>query len=162
MRILRAGLNASPEGYTELRFLVDGDRAEISKRILEAKEKPHELVIKKITKTKSRDQVECIWAKIGEIADAIYSSKEDVYEECLRRYGQGVMARAKSDEIDEWRRNFRLVDVVPNSERDDGTCFVKAYRGLSTYNSDEASRLLEGVLDECEEVGLSREVMNYD
>jgi hypothetical protein len=53
---------------------------------------------------------------------------------------------------------FRLVDV--KQEREDGTVFVKAYKGLSQMDTAEASRLLEGVLDECKNIGISGEVKN--
>jgi len=114
--------------------------------------------IKPARKSKSRDQVSAIWGKIGEIADALFANKEDIYEECLRRYGQSVAMRVAKPALAELERLYRLVDVV--QERDDGTVFVKAYMGLSEMNSAEASRLLEGVLDECAEMGLSREVKN--
>ena len=118
--------------------------------------KKYSVDIRPYREPKSHDQLGAIWGKIGEIADALYASKEEIYEECLRRYGQSVMMRIPKEALASIEGVFKLVDV--KEERADNTVFVKAYKGLSQMDTSEASRLLEGVLDECRAMGISTEI----
>jgi hypothetical protein len=138
---------------------VNASPAEVAERIREIRQgKKYSVDIHPYREPKSHDQLGAIWGKIGEIADALYASKEEIYEECLRRYGQGTAMRIKTDALPDVERVYRLVDV--KQERGDGTVFVKAYKGLSQMDTAEASRLLEGVLDECKSMGISTEIRN--
>ena len=157
MRVKDITLKQDPRGYAVLALLMDAPPSEYSEVASRIKEgKPYNLELKPIRQGKSLDQVGAIWGKISEIADALYANKEEIYEECLRRYGQGMAMRIPKEAYGDLAGLFRLVDV--KEERDDGTMFVKCYKGLSAMNTAEASRLLEGVLDECKQMGLSGEI----
>lgn len=157
MIIRTADLKQNALGQAVLTFTVSASPAECSKAVYEIRNGvKYSLDIHPYKEPKTHDQLGAIWGKIGEIADALYASKEEIYEECLRRYGQSVMMRIPVAALDAVRDVFRLVDV--KEEREDGTAFVKAYKGLSQMNTAEASRLLEGVLDECRSIGIDTEV----
>lgn len=159
MKIKDINLRQNAQGSAVLTLLVDAPPSEYSEVALRIKEgKPYNLEIKPIRQGKSLDQVGAIWAKITEIADVLYANKEDIYEECLRRYGQGMAMRITADAYGQIASLFRLVDV--QEQREDGTMFVKCYKGLSSMDTAEASRLLEGILDECKHMGLSGEIKN--
>lgn len=130
------------------------DIAETCRKIKDGRK--HVLTVKPYRESKSNDQVGAIWGKIGEIADVLYASKDEIYKECLRRYGQSTAMRIKKEDLGSVESTYTLVDV--KGEREDGTIFIIAYKGLSQMDTAEAARLLEGVLDECEEVGISREI----
>lgn len=158
MRIKDVNLRIDPEGNAVLSLILDAPPSEYSEVVTKIKEgKPYDCLIKPIRKGKSLDQVGAIWAKIGEIADALYANKEEIYEECLRRYGQSVMMIIPREAYGDISSLFRLVDAY---EKEDGSLFVKCYKGLSQMDTAEASRLLEGILDECRNMGLSAEVRN--
>jgi hypothetical protein len=159
MIINSADLKQDALGRAILTMTVNASPAEVAERIREIRQgKKYSVGIHPYREPKSHDQLGAIWGKIGEIADALYASKEEIYEECLRRYGQGTAMRIKTDALPDVERVYRLVDV--KQERGDGTVFVKAYKGLSQMDTAEASRLLEGVLDECKSMGISTEIRN--
>lgn len=152
-------LSQDPYGNAVLTMTVDcppRELSEVNRKIMLGD--AYEVAIKPHRHSKTLDQNSAIWAKIGELASVLYANKEDIYEEILRRYGPVFPARIFKDEYDSMAQVYRLVDIVPGGEREDGTIFVKAYKGLSKMDSAEASRILEGVLDECREVGIDAEV----
>ena len=157
MKVRGVELKQDPQGRAVLSFVLDAPPSEYSEVVSKIKNgKPYSMELKPIRQGKSLDQVGAIWAKITEIADCLYANKEEIYEECLRRYGQGMAMRIPSEAYGEIAGLFRLVDV--KEEREDGTMFIKCYKGLSKMDTAEASRLLEGILDECRQMGLSAEV----
>ena len=159
MIVEKADLKQDPKGRGVLILTVNSSPSECAKTIYDIQRgAKYSVFLKPYKEPKSHDQLGAIWGKIGEIADALYASKEDVYEECLRRYGQSVAMRIPIEALPSIEAMFRLVDK--KAERDDGTVFVKAYKGLSQMDTAEASRLLEGILDECRNMGLSTEVQN--
>ena len=157
MIIQSADLKQDARGRAVLTLTLDVPPSEVAKACTDIKYgKKYSASIKPYRESKSKDQLGAIWGKIGEISDALYANKEQIYEECLRRYGQGIAMRIPSSQLGDLEMMFRLVDVI--AVRDDHTMFVKAYKGLSQMDTAEASRLLEGVLDECREMGISAEV----
>ena len=152
-----AELRQDARGRALVTFTLNVPPSELAETVRKIKDgKKHVLTVKPYRESKSLDQVGAIWGKIGEIADALYANKETIYEECLRRYGQSTAMRIPKDALGTIEEMFRLVDV--KEHREDNTVFVKAYKGLSQMDTAEASRLLEGVLDECRELGISGEV----
>ena len=157
MRVNDIDLRQDPKGRAVITFLMDAPPSEYSEVVSKIKDgKPYNMELKPIRQGKSLDQVGAIWGKISEIADALYANKEEIYEECLRRYGQGMPFRTTKEAYGELAGYFRLIDI--KEERDDGTMFIMCYKGLSSMDTAEASRLLEGVLDECRNMGLSGEI----
>ena len=120
--------------------------------------KKYTLELKPYREPKSKDQLGAIWGKIGEIADALTASKDEIYNECLKRYGPSIAMRIPEAALGSVEQVFRIVDV--KERRADGTVFVLAYKGLSQMDTAEASKLLDGVLSECKEMGISAEVKN--
>ena len=159
MIVSSADLKQDALGRAILTMTVNVSPQELAERVREIQQgKKYSVDVHPYREPKSHDQLGAIWGKIGEIADTLYASKEEIYEECLRRYGQGTAMRIAVSALPDVEKVYRLVDV--KQEREDGTVFVKAYKGLSQMDTAEASRLLEGVLDECRSMGISTEVKN--
>lgn len=157
MNIEYIDLKQTPTGKAMVSMIIDASPNSIANTCREIQAgKKYTIELKPYREPKSQDQLGAIWGKIGEIADALYASKEEIYEECLRRYGQSIAMRIPKDALGSIESMFRIVDV--KGEREDKTVFVKAYKGLSEMDTAEASRLLEGVLSECEQIGISKEI----
>lgn len=161
MVVKHADLKQDALGQAVLTITVGTSPAEVAKAVMEIQQgKKYSLELNPYREPKSHDQLGAIWGKIGEIADALYASKEEIYELCLRRYGQSVAMRIPEAALASIESVFKLVDV--KEHREDGTVFVRAYKGLSQMDTAEASRLLEGVLDECKSLGISTEIRNVN
>lgn len=161
-------IEARPLGNdVEIKAYVSGDRDSILSQVQKAKdglrykpngdiERPYDLVLKAFYESKTDRQLKAIWGKIGEIASAIGSTKDEVYEECLRRYAPSFLLRTDETGLNQVRHTFRLVDI--KEARSDKTYFIQAYLGLSQYDSKQAKEFLDGVLDECREVGIDADI----
>lgn len=104
---------------------------------------------------RSVDANALLWKCLGDIAAALRTDKWDVYLQMLKRYGKytyicvkpSVVAAVKS----QWRESEVIGDIKIN-----GCDAVQmlCYFGSSTYNTQEFSVLLDGVISEMEEMGL--------
>lgn len=130
--------------------------SELKTIVAEGKELAAE--IKQYRKKRSLDANSYAWVLISKIADAINSSKEEVYIAMLKRYGQhepqllsvvseaaGMIYRATQNHCQE----------VGESELNGKT--FKHFRiliGSSQYDSKDMATLIDGVVSECKELGI--------
>ena len=115
--------------------------------------------IKPYTHKKSLEQNRYAWALITEMANKRRMPKMEVYEEQIKKYGQSEFFHIRSEDIVEHLlRVYRFVDIT--HRKDDGTLYVKAYRGLSDLDNSETSVLIDGIVEDCKEWGINPEVSN--
>ena len=105
------------------------------------------------------------WSLIEKLAVAVKSDKDSVYEEMLRRYGTG---ETYTDEAgNECKVLFSLREGVPPALvarhcAETGVGYVegkkfihyRAIKGTSEYSTKEMSVFLDGIISECQEVGI--------
>lgn len=93
------------------------------------------------------------WALIGKIADVLRKSKEDVYFQMLKDYGQSEFVSVLSD-IDV-HGYFKYYEEYGNG-RVQGKDFThyKVYKGSSEYDSKEMSILIDGIIQEARNIGI--------
>lgn len=150
-------LKQDPVGRAMVTVIVDCPPATLADKVNKIQNgKRFTLDISPYRAPKSRDQVGAIWGKIGELATALGSTKEEVYEECLIHSGPSVIMRIPKDHLYAVQSMYKLVNV--KQEREDGTVFLEAYKGLSSMNTEEAAHFLESVLSDCRDIGISDEV----
>ena len=94
-----------------------------------------------------------LWVLVGKIADVLRTSKDEVYVEMLRRYGQGEYVSVRSDI--NVRGLFKYYDERGKATLD-GKEFTHymVYRGSSEYDSREMSVLIDGVISEAKELDI--------
>ena len=94
-----------------------------------------------------------MWALINEIANVNRTSKEEVYIEMLKRYGQSDIVSVLS-EIDV-SNYFKYYSEAGTSNLN-GKDFThyRVYKGSSEYDTREMSILIDGVVSECKELGI--------
>ena len=93
------------------------------------------------------------WALIGKIADEMRKSKEEVYLTCLKDYGQSevvsvlasINVKGYFKYFEEWGRGF-----VGEKE----FIHYKVYKGSSEYDSKEMSILIDGIIQEAQNLGI--------
>lgn len=93
------------------------------------------------------------WALIGQIADVLRKSKEEVYFEMLKSYGQSEFVSVRSD-IDV-KGYFKYYEEYGKGHVE-GREFThyKVYKGSSEFDSREMSILLDGIIQEAKAQGI--------
>lgn len=111
--------------------------------------------IKEKRKRRSLDANAYLWVLLEKVAAAIDLDKDRVYLDMLSRYGvfthmvvkPAVVERVKQ----EWRTVRELGEVTVNGQTG---IQLQCYFGSSTYDTKEMSRLIDGVVSECKELGI--------
>lgn len=96
------------------------------------------------------------WKLIGEIADIARASKDEIYLEMLRRYGQSELISVLAhipiqhyikyyDEAGESKLNGKLFK------------HYRVYKGSSEFDTREMSVLIDGIVGEAKELGIQTE-----
>lgn len=93
------------------------------------------------------------WALLTEIANVMRLSKEDVYFQMLKRYGQGEMISVKD--------GIPIGDYVKYCERAgeswlNNTLFkhYKVYKGSSEFSKEEMAVFIDGVVQEAQDLNI--------
>lgn len=117
------------------------------------KEKKLFILLKKHFKKRSLDANAYAWKLISEIGDCLRMSKEDVYLEMLKRYGQSeiisVLAHIPLEGF------VKYYEEAGESELN-GKAFkhYKIYKGSSEYDTREMSILIDGIVAEAKDLGI--------
>lgn len=93
------------------------------------------------------------WVLINEIANVLRTSKDEVYQEMLKRYGQNEIISVLSDiDISRFVKYYEVIGTghVQGKEFTHYRCFI----GSSEYDSREMSILIDGIISEAELLGI--------
>ena len=139
----------TPNGRMELRITID--KTDISEII--NCEKPLEVIIDRIKEKRSLNANSYCWVLIGQIADILRASKEEVYFNMLKNYGQSTVVSVLS-EI-EVKGFFKYYEEFGRGEVN-GKDFThyKVYKGSSEFDTKEMAILIDGVMSEAQELGI--------
>lgn len=113
------------------------------------------ITAKKYRKKRSLDANGMLWSCISEIAAALRADKWDIYLQMLKRYGQYTYICVKPKMVEAVKMQWRECEVVGNVNINGQEAVqMLVYFGSSTYNTQEFSVLLDGVVSEMKEMGL--------
>lgn len=123
--------------------------------VFSRKDKPYITQIKEYRKKRSLDANAYCWKLIGNIADALRTSKEEVYLLMLKRYGQGGMVSLEAHQVKQFERAFPYHEKAGEAVLN-GKVFYhyRFWVGSSQYDTREMSILIDGIVDECKQMGL--------
>lgn len=130
-------------------FEVTADPADVERY----KDKELDITIMRHSKKRGLAANAMLWACLGEIAAAARTDNWSAYLYMLERYGKYSTILIKAEALPDLRRVWRETRVV--GEREDGTVEVLCFYGSSTYTTEEFSRLLDGVVSDMKELGLT-------
>ena len=93
------------------------------------------------------------WSLLNQLASVMRASSEEVHFMMLKRYGVCEVVSVRSDI--NIKGYFKYFDIIGKSELD-GKKFThyRIYKGSSQMDSKEFSVLLDGLISECEGVGI--------
>ena len=130
-------------------FEVTADPADVERY----KDKELDITIVRHSKKRGLAANAMLWACLGEIAAAARTDNWSAYLYMLERYGKYSTVLIKAEALPDLRRVWRETRVV--GEREDGMVEVLCFYGSSTYTTAEFSRLLDGVVSDMKELGLT-------
>ena len=151
----------------EFKFLVNG-KVEISfttdksviKQFQDVKDDKELMVqVKEYRQKRSLSQNAYMWVLLDEIGKAVNRSKEDIYKELVKDYGVFEILPLKDDAVKRFNHNWSknglgwFTEIIGKSKLKGYTNLI-AYYGSSTYDTKEMTRLLEAVINECQELGI--------
>lgn len=121
--------------------------------------------IKEVKEKRSLSQNAYAWKLITELGNILRKSKEEVYMQMLKDYGQSeiVVILSKVNPHGYFKYYDKIRDVKIN-----GNIFTqyKIYKGSSEYDSKEMSVFIDGIVQECQNVGIetltSEEITRLD
>lgn len=109
--------------------------------------------IKEYKKHRSLSQNSYAWKLITELGNVMRKSKEEVYLEMLKDYGQSIIISLNNEvDINHYFKYYELIGTgVVNNK---GFNHYKIYKGSSEFDSKEMSIFIDGIIQECEQVGI--------
>lgn len=126
-----------------------------------------DIAIKKYKKHRSLDANAMYWASLTKLARKLSVSNAYMHNSMLRQYGQpelfdGKVAYIMLPDTEESEQKAMEADTYhlrPTSQTKQGSDGItyRAYmliRGSSTYNTEEFARLLDGLIEACNEAGI--------
>lgn len=115
--------------------------------------------IGKFKQKRSLDANAYCWTLIGKIAEKTRVPKEDVYREAIRGIGGNYDIVCIKEEAAEslrsaWAKNGIGWQSETMLSKLDGCTNVLLYYGSSTYDTEQMSRLIENIIQDCKALGI--------
>lgn len=128
-------------------------------------DKTYKCEIKANTHKRTLDQNAYFWVLCDRIAERIHESKESIYRNYVKDYGENtvicLLTKAVDRYIEVWSKNGLgwFCEVTPS--KIPNCTNVIAYYGSSVYDTDRMSRLINAAIEDCKELNISYEIENY-
>ena len=161
MNIKHIEMTPSAGGYTRLVVIVGGDRRAIGEIVNKVEPDKYEVEIKKIRSKRGLTANAYYWVLVEKIAKSLNTSKQEVHEELIRRYGA-----FKTDGNGE-RYIFPLepgkdpkgiapytMSIAERELNGKPAVFYAVLKGSSELDSSEFNALLQGGISEAKELGI--------
>jgi hypothetical protein len=113
-----------------------------------------DIEIKKHRKKRSLNANSYLWVLINEMGNALRSSKEEVYLLMLKRYGQSELVSILSSiEVSGYFKYYEVAGTTLLNGKE--FTHYRIYKGSSEFDTREMALLIDGVVSECKELGIS-------
>lgn len=124
-------------------------------------DKPYTVEILPKKKKRSLNANNFAWHLITEIANVLRSSKEEVYFQMLKRYGQSQVVSVVKEGVEILKRSVKYCEEWQESTLN-GKEFIhiKIYTGSSEFTSKEMSIFIDGIVSEAKELEI--ETLTFD
>lgn len=148
------------EGGVWFKVLVPYSEAQMARQfVLRQKDKAYSVEVKEKREKRSLDANAYFWRLLSDLAEAVGSTKEELYLRYVKDFGPFRDFVLTEDEAKTFRTAWSMlgsgwpteqVDFTPDGEK----VVVRAYYGSSTYNARQMSRLIDSVVEDCKAVGV--------
>ena len=135
------------------------------------KEKEYVIEIKKKSKSRSMNANAYCWVLCRKIAKELskngYTSKEDVYRKAIKDCGHFSYVPVREDAVERYIQIWQghglgwLAEDIGECQNLKGYHNIMCYHGSSVYNTKEMARLIDCLVDECNQLGIKLEPSEY-
>lgn len=109
--------------------------------------------IKEHKEKRSKSQNAYAWELIGKIADIVRKSKEEVYIDMLKHYGQvQLVSMLSSINPNGYFKYFE--EYKKGIQNGKEFTAYKIYKGSSEFDTKEMTIFIDGIIQECENLGI--------
>lgn len=130
-----------------------GNSQSIIQWLFEQKDLEKKYEIKEYRQKRSLSANAYCWALIGEIADIMRMSKEDVYLRMLKDYGQSEIISVRADiNVSGYFKYYEKFGTGKVNGKD--FTHYKIYKGSSEYDTREMAIFLDGIIQEAQALGI--------
>lgn len=159
-------MNAVVGGWTELHIVVSGERNVIAETVRDSKEHPYQLQLSRIRKGRSLTANSYYQVLLDKLSATLQTSREEVHEQLLCDYGVTQLDEGEPCTFfllahQDPHKVAKYCEAIQWIEKNGRTWTV--YRVLKPsheMNAAEFSKLLDGIVYECKEIGI--EVLSPD
>lgn len=118
------------------------------------------ITVDKYREKRSLEANSYAWLLIGKISDCIGASKDEVYLEMLKRYGQTYVVKIQHKDIDRFKRAEKYWEEHEKLDAEEKAQYFRVWIGSSHYNTAEMSRFIDGIVSEAEELDIPTKTPN--
>lgn len=117
------------------------------------KDKRYQIIIKEESKKRTLTQNNYYWELEYQLASALNTSSTELHFELLKRYSQAILVPLvpELDPKGYFKYYEKYKEAVISNKK---AIYYKVYKGSSEMNTKEFKVLLDGLISECEEVGI--------
>ena len=121
------------------------------------KEKKYE--IKEYKEKRSLDANSYMWVLCKELADKLRITKEEVYKKNIKEVGKFEIIPIKKEAVNTFINAWTIKGIgwfcdILGESKIPGYVNIIAYYGTSVYNTYEMGIFIDGIIQECESVGI--------
>lgn len=125
----------------------------------ELKDSELRLIVKKWRKKRSLDANAYFWVLLDKLAVVLKIPKDELYRGYVRNIGGNneticVQNKAVDRLIDGWQHNGTGWISDTSESKIEGCTNITLYYGSSTYDTEQMSRLIDAVVQDCKAVGI--------
>lgn len=150
------------DGKTEVSFVVDRLSTKDKNAIRTALEKAGELLLIKVSKCRKKRSLNAnayFWTLVGELAEKLNRTKEEIYWEYIKDIGiyrsVEISENAVETMIYMWQSHgLGWIAEKLDEGQHEGFVLINFYYGSSSYNTKQMARLIDAVVEDCKEQGI--------
>lgn len=118
-------------------------------------DKDCDLTLKKFSEHRTMTANAYLWVLITQIGNAMRMSKDEVYFDMLKAYGQGGAVSVEDRFAEDFKRSYKYHEHLGTSDLNGKTFqHFRFWVGSSEYDREEFSILLDGVVNEAKNLGI--------
>lgn len=130
-----------------------GNSQQIIQWLFQQQDLTKKFEIKEHRQRRSLSQNAYCWELIGQIADNMRLSKEDVYLDMLQHYGQSEIISVRADiNVSGYFKYYEKFGTGQVNGKD--FTHYKVYKGSSEFDTREMSIFIDGVVQEAQALGI--------